>query len=143
MGRPRPTQHGALRKAFQSPKSCAASNGSLPGSSNGFCWAAHQYEPEGPEKPGDQKPQAPAKQPARSPIAGGLLGGLRAGRYNLSASANRSARGVGIYTNIFLREAIARRHARIKTWGAGFAALLLQIEGKQRQSLLKINVPHS
>jgi hypothetical protein len=115
MSRPRLTQHGALRKAFQNPKSCAASNDSLPGCSTGFCWAAHQYEPEGPEKPGDQKPQAPAKQPARSPIAGGLLGGLRAGRCNLSASENRSARGVDIYASIFLREAIARRHARIKT----------------------------
>ncbi|MEB3361983.1 MAG: ATP-binding protein, partial [Synechococcaceae cyanobacterium] len=41
------------------------------------------------------------KQPARSPVAGGLLGGLRAGRCNLSASANRSARGVDIYTSIF------------------------------------------
>ena len=40
------------------------------------------------------------------------------------------------------RETIARRHARIKARGAGCAALVLQAEGQQRQSLLGIAVPH-
>jgi putative transposase len=41
------------------------------------------------------------------------------------------------------REAIARRHARIKARRAGCAALVLQAEGQQRQPLLGITVPHS
>ena len=41
------------------------------------------------------------------------------------------------------REAIARRHARIKARRAGCAALVLQAEGQQRQPLLGITVPHT
>ena len=41
------------------------------------------------------------------------------------------------------REAIASRQARIKARGAGCAALVLQAEGRQRQSLLGITVLHS
>jgi hypothetical protein len=100
MSRRRPKQHGALRKAFQNPKSCAAANGSLPGvlpDSAGQPTGSHQRG----LKIRILEAQAPAKQPARSPIAGGLLGGLRAGRRTLSASANRTARGGDIYTSIF------------------------------------------
>ena len=41
------------------------------------------------------------------------------------------------------RVAIARRNARIKARRAECAALLLQAQGQQRQSVLEITVPHS
>ncbi|WP_370594517.1 transposase [Synechococcus sp. CBW1108] len=91
------TQAYAARRTeegLSKPEICAASNGSLPGRFTGFCWAVHRYAPEGPEKPGAQKPRLPpSSQPARSPVSGWLLGGLRAGRCILSTSANRKARG--------------------------------------------------